>query len=173
MERYLRVKFLGTGLSSYEKGIYRAAVPRSLRNTGISSLVDVRIYKTNAAIWPNKTCRQNTSWHRPDCWYGCIKNTIPLHAQVFLRMNMWLFTTCRRQYNLIKSVMKMCAFCWFLLHMYITRYDSKNAKTHDLFHCLFLKNHFIKLCIVSNWIRLERIFTLSMETDQVPETWVP
>ena len=36
MERYLRVKFLGTGLSSYEKGIYRAAVSQRLRNTALN-----------------------------------------------------------------------------------------------------------------------------------------
>jgi len=26
-------------------------------------------------------------------------NTIKLHVQVFLKMNTWLFETCRRQYN--------------------------------------------------------------------------
>ena len=31
-------------------------------------------------------------------------------------MNTWLFATSRRQYNRIKSVIKMCAFCLFLLH---------------------------------------------------------
>ena len=39
-----------------------------------------------------------------DAW-----NTIKLHVQVFLRINTWLFETCRRQYNWIKSLMgKMC-----------------------------------------------------------------
>jgi len=34
------------------------------------------------------------------------KNTIKLNVQVFLRMNTWLFETCRRQYNCIKSLKK-------------------------------------------------------------------
>ena len=35
-----------------------------------------------------------------------ISNTIKLYVQVFLRMNTWLFETCPRQYNWIKSLMK-------------------------------------------------------------------
>ena len=27
------------------------------------------------------------------------RNTIKLHAQVFLKMNTWMFETCRRHYN--------------------------------------------------------------------------
>ena len=45
-----------------------------------------------------------------DAW----KNTIKLHVQVFLRMNTWLFETCRRQCNGIKSLMKK-SVVWFLL----------------------------------------------------------
>jgi len=32
-------------------------------------------------------------------------NTIKLHVQVLLRMNSWIFETCRRHYNLIKVLM--------------------------------------------------------------------
>jgi len=35
LESYLRVNFVGTGPSSYERSIYRAAVSQRLRNTGI------------------------------------------------------------------------------------------------------------------------------------------
>ena len=38
MEMYLRVNLLGTGPSSYEKRIYRAAVSQRLRNTARSGL---------------------------------------------------------------------------------------------------------------------------------------
>ena len=34
------------------------------------------------------------------------KKTTELQVQVFLRINTWLFETCRRQYNWIKSLMK-------------------------------------------------------------------
>jgi len=55
-------------------------------------------------------------------------NIIEVHVQVFLRMNTWMFETCRRQYNQIKTLMKKCAFCWFLLHGYFTMHGSKNVK---------------------------------------------
>jgi len=42
--------------------------------------------------------RTNTSCHRPDCLYGCMRE-IKLHIQVFLRMDSWMFETCWRQYN--------------------------------------------------------------------------
>jgi len=35
LEKYLRVNFVGTGPSSYEKRIYRAAVSQRLRNTAV------------------------------------------------------------------------------------------------------------------------------------------
>jgi hypothetical protein len=38
-------------------------------------------------------------WRRPDQLYGCMKYTVTLHEQVFLRINTWLFETCQRQYN--------------------------------------------------------------------------
>ena len=50
-----------------------------------------------------------------------------MNVQVFLRMNTWMFETCRTQYNLFKSLLKQCAFCWFLLHRYITTYGSKDV----------------------------------------------
>jgi len=36
-EKVFTSKFVGTGPSSYEKRIYRAAVPQRLRNTGINA----------------------------------------------------------------------------------------------------------------------------------------
>jgi hypothetical protein len=41
-----------------------------------------------------------------DAW----KNVIKLHVQVFLTMNTWMFQTCRRQYNWIKSLTKNLQF---------------------------------------------------------------
>jgi hypothetical protein len=85
--------------------------------------------------------------------YGCMK-VIPykLHEQVFLRMNTWLFETCRRQYNLIKLSMKKCAFCLFLLHRYITTHGSKTVKFSYLFIYLF---------IYANWYSFLNIFSIS------------
>jgi len=40
-----------------------------------------------------------TSWRRPDCLYRCMKKSIKLHVQVFLRMNTWLYEKCRGHYN--------------------------------------------------------------------------
>ena len=37
MERYFMSKYVGTGPSSYEKRIYRAAVSQRLRNTGVDA----------------------------------------------------------------------------------------------------------------------------------------
>ena len=45
-----------------------------------------------------------------------------------LRTNTRMFETCRRHYNLIKSLKQNVAFCWFLLHMYITMHGSRNVK---------------------------------------------
>ena len=39
--------------------------------------------------------------------YKSIKHILPstlLHVQVFLRMNTWIFETCRRHYNYIKTL---------------------------------------------------------------------
>jgi len=66
------------------------------------------------------------------------RNTIKLHVQVFLRMNTWMFETCRRHYNYIKTWIKMYAFCWFLLHAYITMNRSK--KTDNLSNSVRFRN---------------------------------
>ena len=105
----------------------------------ISSLVDgrmylIQLYKTNVAIWCNKTCGQkrlmpnyisikvNGNNHQSLCkrlkqsirhillstrllvWMR-EKNTIQLHVQAFLRMNTWMFETYLRHYNSIKTLM--------------------------------------------------------------------
>jgi len=38
-ERYLRVNFFGSGPSSYEKRIYRAAISQRLRNTAVHGVI--------------------------------------------------------------------------------------------------------------------------------------
>ena len=41
--------------------------------------------------------------------FDICSNTIKLHVQVFPKMNIWLFGTCRRKYNWIKSLLsKVC-----------------------------------------------------------------
>jgi hypothetical protein len=51
---------------------------------------------------------------------------------VFLRMNTWMFETCPRHYNWIKTLMYIkCAFCWFLLHRYWKRQHFKRCLTHN------------------------------------------
>jgi len=53
-------KFVGTGPSSYEKRIYRAAVSQSLRNTGLD---DGR--NRNSKAWPHTDYRYSAIW--PHC----------------------------------------------------------------------------------------------------------
>jgi len=40
------------------------------------------------------------SWHPPECFIWMHKNSMKLHVQVFLKINNWLFETCRRQCKL-------------------------------------------------------------------------
>jgi len=58
--------------------------------------------------------------NRPDCLYGSmIKYLKKLHVQVFLRMNTWLFETCWRLHNCIKSLMKIvCILLVLISYMY-------------------------------------------------------
>jgi len=53
------------------------------------------------------------------------RNIIKLHVPVFLRMNTWMFETCRRHCNWINTL-KKCSCCWFLLRRYIAMRGSKN-----------------------------------------------
>ena len=46
------------------------------------------------------------------------RKRIKLHVQAILRMNSWMFETCQRHCNYIKS--RVCVFCWFVLHGRIT-----------------------------------------------------
>jgi len=46
-------KSVGTEPSSYEKGIYRAAVSQSLRNTGLERLYIFRPCFPNRSLWQN------------------------------------------------------------------------------------------------------------------------
>jgi hypothetical protein len=65
----------------------------------ISSLVDVGICLVLALIKHILPSTRLLIWLHE-------RNTIKLHVQVFLRMNTCMFETCRRRYNLIKSLMK-------------------------------------------------------------------
>jgi len=75
----------------------------------MSRLIDVRM-------------TSNISFHRSDCLYGCMKMYRKTACTSLPGVNIWLFETFRRKYKWIKSL-KMCAFCWYLLHIYI--YISK------------------------------------------------
>ena len=82
-----------------------------------------------------------------NAWY----NTIKPHVQTFLKMNTWLFETCRRQYNWIISLMKKkCAIRWLCLHTKVKLlkqtppYDTGKickAKTTWLKQCTILDLH--------------------------------
>jgi len=63
-----------------------------------------------SAVWLYQTHPDIGQTAYMEAW----KNTIKPHY-VFLRMNIWVFETCRRQHNWIKSLIKKCAFCWFVL----------------------------------------------------------
>ena len=68
-----------------------------------------KLYKTNAAIWYNKTFRQkqftsnyNTSFNLLDCLYKCMKNE-PYKTECtdgLLDAEHMMFKTCRRQEKL-------------------------------------------------------------------------
>jgi hypothetical protein len=55
------------------------------------------------------------------------RNNTNLPVHVFLRMNTWIFETCRRHYNLIKTLMRNFVICWFLLHTlcHIARFKKR------------------------------------------------
>ena len=46
-------------------------------------------------------------------------NTIKLHVQVFLRMNIWMFEKCRKHYNWIKTLLKKSEH--FVCPYYVTK----------------------------------------------------
>ena len=52
------------------------------------------------------------------------RSTIKPHVQVFLRMNTWMFGTCRRHYDELKHKCEKCALCWFSLHNHNTTRTS-------------------------------------------------
>jgi hypothetical protein len=93
------------------------------------------------------------------------RNTIKVHVQVFLRMNTWMFETCRRQYNWIKSLMKRVWNFSFLLHIYHNA-RSKNAK-----HSLLLS-----YCSVSSKIThtVNTVYqNLGSKKKKKQELWIP
>jgi hypothetical protein len=57
----------------------------------------------NEDIYAEIYFSSNVSLSHPDidqtAYMDARKNTKKLHVQVFLRMNTWMFETCRRQYN--------------------------------------------------------------------------
>jgi hypothetical protein len=51
-------KFVGTGRSSYEKRIYRAAVSQRLKNTALNYM-STKVYLVRICINLKLTCKQN------------------------------------------------------------------------------------------------------------------
>ena len=67
-------------------------------------------YRFNLIILSSSTCFEHPNVHPQENlymkFYGISfmhwlyeRNTIKLHEQVFLRMNIWMLETCRRDYN--------------------------------------------------------------------------
>jgi hypothetical protein len=84
-------------------------------------------------------------------WYFlCIRTK--LHVQVFLRKNTWLFETCPRQYNWIKSLMtKVC----ILLVLFTYTYVYQNARFKKRKCEKLLNPHHTILCTL--FIRVRHI----------------
>jgi len=59
LEKVFTSKFVGTGPSSYEKRIYRAAVSQGLRNTGLYVSEKIKI------IWSCRKSNLNSSINHP------------------------------------------------------------------------------------------------------------
>jgi len=74
-----------------------------------------------------------TSWHDQTAYMDAWKNTLKLHVQVFVRMNTWLFETCRRQYHWIKSLMKI-----FFLFFSFPPYVYHNAQFKKCKICCYV-----------------------------------
>ena len=81
-----------------------------------------------------------------DAWI----NTKNLHVQVFLWMNTWLFETCRRRYNWIKLLKKVCNLLVLITYVYHNaRFKRRKVYMYDyweehvvcrIVHLLFSKN---------------------------------
>jgi len=96
MHRHLNVKLIIMSSKCFEHPSVRPVEDLYMQSYGISFMDSYNI-------------THNSSYHRPDCLYGCIKNTIEPNVQVFLRMNTWMFERCRRRYDWIKPLMrKVC-----------------------------------------------------------------
>jgi len=58
----------------------------------------------------------------------CIKNAVKLHVQVFLKMNTWMFETCRRHYKLKQSCKKVCILLVLITSVYHNaRFKKRNV----------------------------------------------
>ena len=56
------------------------------------------------------------------------RNIIRLHVQVFLRMGAWMFETCRRKYNQIKTLMQKIVHFVGSYYSYICTYVHHIAR---------------------------------------------
>ena len=114
----------------------------------------------------------NISWHILTSTRRLIwkheRNTIKLHVQVFLRMNAWLFETCRRHYNLIKTLMTenvhfvvpyYISMCSFRLMSFVIRasdwwneekclFTARNFRTYGILVGGFKKSICSEKCVL-------------------------
>jgi len=84
-------------------------------------------------------------------WCQDVFGTIQLHVKVFLRMNTWLFETCRRQYNWITIINVKCVqFLVLIAYIYIYISQFKKRKVCNLYWiCGFISVS--PLCVILLW----------------------
>jgi len=68
------------------------------------------------------------------------RNVIKLHVQFFLRLITWMFETCRRQYNWIKSLIKTTCLLLVIITYHTISYRGVNI------FCLCYKNQLTFWC---------------------------
>jgi len=112
------------------------------------------------------------------------RNTIKLHVQLFLRMNTWMFKTCRRHYNQIKLLMqKVWILLVFITYVYQnTRFKKRKVYKQSPWHAKLFNS--VRACHVRMYIcssdksliyiipksRTEKGMRLEMDTAVVERT---
>jgi len=81
-----------------------------------------------------KKNQQNTSWQSLDCLYRCMIKYHKAACTVFMTMDIWLFETCQKQYNWIKTLMKRVCIL-LVLFIYMCRHSEAQIQCR-----LFSKN---------------------------------
>ena len=104
-------------------------------------------------------------------------DAIKLSVQFFLKMNTWLFETCRRQYNWIKSLMKkksvhLVGSSYTAGNMYCTAIQMDSWK-HDLYsnraRLVFWKVRYLHLQDRRDTRRSQRVSTENCNTYHILE----